>query len=379
MRAPHRGAPALLAGTALIGSFALSSPASAGYVVDKLVSDVPGEATFVDSSLVNAWGMAHSPTSPWWVSDAGTGVSTLYNGQGVKSALVVTVPPAPGGTPPSSPTGQVFNSSAGFILGNGTKASFIFATENGTIAAWNGGLGASAVTMVDSSASGAIYKGLAIGNNASGDFLYAADFHNAKVDVFDTNFAPTNLGGSFTDPTLPAGYAPFGIQNIGGNIYVTYAKQDALAEDEVAGAGFGYVDAFDADGNFVRRVASTATLNAPWGLALAPAGFGRFSNDLLVGNFGDGTINAFDALTDAFEGQLHGSSGAIAIDGLWGLGFGNGVNAGPANFLYFAAGIDDEAHGLFGDLRFVPEPSTLAIFGVGLLVVFGLRRRKARI
>jgi uncharacterized protein (TIGR03118 family) len=374
------GAQSLLAGFALVSLTLIAPlPAYAIYVQENLVSDVPGLATFTDSDLVNPWGMAHSATSPWWISNAGTGVSTLYDAQGVKNPnRIVTIPPPPGGAPPSAPTGQVFNASPGFVLNNGTKASFLFATEGGTLAGWNNGLGNNAVTVVDNSGADASYKGLAIGNNGTADFLYAADFHNAKVDVFDTNFAPATLGGSFTDPNLPAGYAPFGIQNILGNIYVTYALQDAAAADEVAGPGLGYVDEFDANGNLVRRFASAGSLNAPWGIALAPMDFGPFSGDLLVGNFGDGRINAFDPTTTAFLGQLHDMNGPLEIEGLWGIAFGNDGTAGLANVLYFTAGIDDEEHGLFGKVESVPEPSTLAILAVGLLGALRIRRRKAR-
>jgi uncharacterized protein (TIGR03118 family) len=207
---------------------------------------------------------------------------------------------------------------------------------------------------VDSSASGAIYKGLAIASTASGDRLYATNFHANRVEVFDGQFHPVISAGAFTDPTLPAGYAPFGIQNLGGTIYVTYALQDADAEDDVAGPGHGFVDAFDTNGNLIRRVASGDELNSPWGLALAPADFGAFSNDLLIGNFGDGRIHAFDPATLEARGPLHSADGPpIAIDGLWALSFGKGAanNAnGPANTLFFTAGPDGEQHGLFGTL-----------------------------
>ncbi len=333
----------------------------AAYVQTNLVSDIPGLGLITDPNLVNPWGMAYSATSPFWVSDNGTGLSTLYNGAGTPQALVVTIPPAPGGSGPSKPTGQVFNGGSGF-----NADRFIFATEDGTISGWRGALGTNAELLVDNSPGGAIYKGLAIGSNASGDFIYAANFHANSIDVFNSTFAPTNLSGLFLDPNLPAGYAPFNIQNLGGSLYVAYAQQDANAEDEIAGPGAGFVDVFDTDGVFLRRLISNGALDAPWGLALAPADFGLYSDDLLVGNFGDGLINAFDPLSGNFLGTLNGPGGTpISIDGLWALGFGNGSNA---NQLFFTAGLNDEANGLFGKLS-VPEPSTIFLLGLGLVAL----------
>jgi uncharacterized protein (TIGR03118 family) len=351
-------------------------PASANFIQINLVSNIPGHARVTDVSLVNPWGMASSATSPWWVADNGTGLSTLYNGNtGVKSALVVTIPPELNGTPPSAPTGLVFNNTTGFTLPTGGKSSFIFATENGTIAAWNGAQGTQALKMADQSSAGAVYKGLAIGSVGVANYLYATDFTNAKVQVFNTSFAPATVTGNFSDPNLPSGYSPFGIKNLGGKVYVTYAVQNG--DDELDGAGLGLVDVFDTDGNFLSRVASLGgELDAPWGLALAPSNFDIFSNDLLVGNFGDGTINAYDSTTFAFMGKLLDEQGnPISIDGLWDLGFGNGANGGDKHGLYFTAGPDDEANGLFGELH-VPEPFTVSVFGAGLVGAAVLRRRR---
>jgi uncharacterized protein (TIGR03118 family) len=257
---------------------------------------------------------------------------------------------------PGEPTGQVFNGGAQFVIPNVGPARFLFASEDGTISGWNPALvpNDQAVVVVPATADAPSFKGLAIDSNTAGTRLYAADFHNARVAVFDGSFAPVTTTGGFVDPNLPAGFAPFGIQMIGGRILVAYAMQDADAADEVAGAGLGFVDLYDLDGRLLARVASRGALNAPWGMALAPAGFGRFSGQLLVGNFGDGRINVFDATTFEPKGHLKGTDGhAIVVDGLWGIGFGNGANAGPANTLYFAAGPDDESHGLFGRLDWV--------------------------
>lgn len=322
-----------------------------------LVSDIPGLALHTDPDLVNPWGISHSPTSPFWVSDNGTGLSTLYNGAGTKQALVVTIPP-PAGSPAGTtakPTGQVFNSTADFVVTNGTTSAasrFIFATEDGTISGWNPTVDPThAILAVDNSASGAIYKGLASGANASGNFLYAANFHAGTIDVFDKDFHQVQLAGSFTDPDIHRGFAPFNIQNLGGKLYVTYAKQDADGEDDVAGPANGYVDIFDTNGNLLQRLATRGRLNSPWGLAFAPASFGAFAGDLLVGNFGDGRINIIDPVTGEFLDQLRDANNRpITIDGLWALIVGNGGNGGDVDKVYFTAGPNDEAHGLFGSL-----------------------------
>ena len=325
------------------------------YTVRKIFSDVPGEAEHTDPDLVNGWGMSHSAGSPWWVSDEGTDKSTLYRSTDggntwTKLSLVVTVP--------GGPTGQVFNSFLtsspnDFKVDAGTgllPSVFIFATETGSIYGWNG---VGTVAIQGAATPDAIYLGLAIGSVGSANYLYAANFHAGTVDVFNGTWGPGNLPGTFTDPSLPEDYKPFGIQNIGGVIYVAYALQNEDGDEEVPCEGCGYVNAFDTAGNFIERVASAGELNAPWGLAMAPANFGKFSGDLLVGNFGDGRIHAFHRGEDGWEerGVMKGTDHRpIEIDGLWGIGFGNGATAGPTNTLFFAAGPDDETHGLFGSI-----------------------------
>jgi uncharacterized protein (TIGR03118 family) len=357
-----------------------SSAASAGvggtYVQRNLVSNGALPAEHVDANLVNAWGITFRGASPWWVSDNGAGVSTLYDGEGVAqfgaTPLVVSVAGAAGA---GAPTGVVGNPGTGFEVSSGGAhgpAFFIFASEDGTISGWNPNVpppvppatrSTTTVVMVDDSSSdplgGAVYKGLAIASTEGGDRLYATDFRGGTVKVFDAAFAPVNLAGDFTDPSLPAGYAPFGIRVLGGTVYVTYALQDEDRRDDVAGKHHGFVNAFNTDGELVGRIASEGKLDSPWGLALAPAkGFGRFGGKLLVGNFGDGHIvgYAIDGKDASTEGgaYLAGPGGSITIDGLWGIGFGNGAAAGPTDALFFAAGPDDETDGLFGRIDFKP-------------------------
>lgn len=330
------------------------------YQQRNLVSDGAIPADHTDPNLVNPWGIAFTPFSFAWVADNATGKSTIYDGNGVPQPLVVTIPPASDTSGPSNPTGIVFNGSGDFVVHQGSAsgpARFIFATESGTLAAWSPDVDATnALLVMDNTASGAVYKGLAMAGNGTGLFLYATDFHNARIDVFDSDFQPTHLSGSFQDPAIPRGFAPFGIQNIQGNLYVTYAKQDADRHDDVPGRGFGFVNVFDADGHLLKRLISRGRLNAPWGLALAPAGFGRFSNRLLVGNFGNGLINAYDVATGEWVGQLHRPGGrALRIDGLWGLSFGNGVEHQHTHTLFFTAGPSDETHGLYGRIDAAPS------------------------
>lgn len=340
---------------------AYANPAAAQfYAQHNLVSDGAVSADLVDPSLVNAWGLVSSPTSPWWVSDNGTGVATLYNAskpQIAKVGLTVTIP---GG----APTGVVFNGGAGFVVsgaGSG-PARFIFASETGTISGWNPAAAATQA-IVEVPASSAVYKGLALANAANGDFLYATNFHEGTVDVFDSAFHRVDLPGAFTDNDLPAGYAPFGIRNIGGVLFVTYALQDADRHDDVPGMGHGFVDAYDTSGKLLARIASRGTLDSPWGLALAPDSFGTFGGDLLIGNFGDGRIHAYDLQHSRgngeaiFRGMLHAANGQpLQIDGLWALSFGNGAAAGPKDRLFFTAGPNGEADGLFGMLEPAPAP-----------------------
>jgi uncharacterized protein (TIGR03118 family) len=322
-----------------------------------LVSDQAGKAALQDANLVNPWGIALSPTAgAFWVSDNGKDVATLYTGDVAGStlkaaSLVVNIP---GG----APTGQVFNSTSDFVVTNGADskpAVFIFASEAGEITGWNPGVplpAPSTNAQVGVTVPGAVFKGVTIGTNATGNFLFATDFAHGKIDVFDKNYTPATLAGNFTDPHMQTGFAPFNIQNLGGTLYVTYAKQQAGSTDEAHGQGLGFVDAFDTNGNFLNRVVTRGQLNAPWGLAMAPASFGKFGGDLLVGNFGDGRIQAYDATTGGFRGTLKDANlKDIRIEGLWGLTFGNGVTAGDKGTLYFTAGTNDEADGLFGSLK----------------------------
>jgi uncharacterized protein (TIGR03118 family) len=352
---------ACLAASAMALLLATAAPARAqvsSYLVHNLVSDGFVTADHIDPNLVNAWGIAFNPTGPVWISDNGTNVSTLYDGLGNPLPLVVQIPGAGGNGTAGPPTGIVFNSTTGFEVSKANPSRFIFATEDGVIAGWAPAVDLThAIAMVDNSASGAVYKGLAIGAGGTGALLYASDFHNARVDVFDSKFAPVATAGGFADPDLPAGFAPFGIQAIAGDIYVAYAKQDDARHDDVKGAGLGFVDVFDANGHLVRHLVSRGRLNAPWGLALAPAAFGRFGGRVLVGNFGDGTINAYDLASGQFAGRLRNADRSpIRVDGLWGISFGNGFASQPADTLFFTAGPSAESHGLYGRIEAVSGP-----------------------
>ncbi len=319
------------------------------YNLYPLVSDGTAVAApLADASLINGWGLSATATSPWWTANNKANNSTLYTGTGSKNATVVAVAGGPTGTV-ANPSTTDFAVSQGSVSG---ASRFLFDTLGGQILGWTPTVNATnAVVAVDNSTGGAVYTGLATAN----DRLYAADFHNARVDSFDASFKP--LGLPFKDPNIAKGWAPFGIQALGGNIYVTYAQQDGSKKTAVPGGGNGYVDEFTPDGTLVARVASkgkpTAPLNAPWGLAMAPANFGAYSGDLLVGNFGNGRISAYQLRsTDnkwVYKGQVRVASGApITIDGLWAIAFGNGASAGPTNNLYFASGPTGGTHGLFG-------------------------------
>ena len=337
-------------------AFAHTNAGGGFYQQTNLTSNLPGLAKFTDPNLTNPWGISSAPGGPFWISDNGSGKSTLYDNHGAPQSLVVTIPSPTRGTT-GTPTGTVFNGdTTAFIVskkGVSGASIFLFDSEDGTISGWNQSVDAThAVLAVNNSSSGAVYKGLAIGTNSSGTFLYATNFHAGTIDVFDKKFAPAKLPGSFTDPYLPKGYAPFGIQNIAGKLYVTYAKQNAQKNGDVPGLGHGFVDVFDTNGHLIKHLVSQGQLDSPWGLALAGSSFGKFSHDLLVGNFGNGHINAFDPNTGAFLGQLTNQQGQpIVIDGLWSLLFGLGGQAGNPNQLFFTAGIHQEADGLFGMIQ----------------------------
>lgn len=355
--------------TFLIGAASVCCAAHAWgdsvYSQTNLVSNIPGMAAHTDPNLVNPWGISESGASPFWISDNGTGLTTLYNSTGTPQTLVVTIPNPAGGA--SAPTGQVFNGTGKFNADN-----FLFATENGTIAGWRGALGTNAETLFNNSGSGAVYKGVTLATNAQGSYILAADFHNGHIDVFPSSGAGS-LPGQFVDPTLPAGYAPFNVQNVNGQVFVTYAKQGTGA-DEVDGPGLGFVSVFDANGNFVKRIASNGSLNAPWGVAMAPANWGSVGGDLLVGNFGDGMINAY-SLDGTFAGTLMGADGnPLLNDGLWGLTFGNGGNGGSPDSLYVTAGLNGESDGLFAKIDPTPEPGTFVLLALGVPALLAWRR-----
>lgn len=330
-------------------------------------------AQITDPGLINAWGLSYAPAGPFWVSSNGKGTSVLYTVDPAtqataKQGLTVGIPGD------GSVTGQVFNGTSAF---NGD--AFLFVSEDGTFSGWRGALGTTAEILASPSPSN-LYKGLAIATVGTDRYAYAANFGSGAIDVYKGDAGAPNLTGKFLDPNLPAQFAPFNIQNLGDTLYVTYAQQVQGSDDEAHGQGLGYVDAFDLNGNLLRRVASQGTLDAPWGLATAPSSFGDIAGALLVGNFGDGTISAFDPSTSTFLGQLQTAGGSIlAIDGLWGLSVGNDANAGSSKAVYFTAGPGDESHGLFGALTVgaVPEPTSWMLMLLGFGVI-GARLRRGR-
>src|SRR5271165_3081871 len=342
------------------------------FTVNKLVGSDPSVgAAQTDPNLINPWGISESPASPFWISDNGSGMASIYSAtsSGVTTNVIppITIAVPPGQMPgTASPTGQVFNSfqsDGAFTLQDGSPATFLFATEDGTISGWNPAAGTQSVIAVDEANNpadgdealglGAVYKGLAIGAGDNGPLLFAANFRHGTVDTYDKNF---NLVNSFTDPNVPSGFAPFNVQVLDNKLFVTFAEQDAAKHDDVAGAGNGFVDEFDLNGKLMQRVASNGPLNSPWGLAIAPDSFGNLAGDLLVGNFGDGTIDAFNLKNDHFAGKLLGADGKpIVIGDLWALTPGNGGSGGDPNSIFFTAGVKDEAQGLFGSLT--PDPA----------------------
>jgi uncharacterized protein (TIGR03118 family) len=343
----------VLAGIAIGSTFALGGGPGNAYAVHGLVSDEQRRASQVDARLVNAWGLAASPTGPWWTSNEASATSTLYSGEGRKQLLTVSVE--------GGPTGIAYYGGKGFPVaaaGKSDPARFVYACEDGMLRAWTPtvpkGWSTEAVVVVDEAAEAAVFRGVAI----DGERVYATDFHNARVDVYDSAWRRARRAGAFRDSSIPAWYAPFGIQAIGGHLFVTYvARAPVNGNDSPTG---GYVDEFDRDGRLVAHVARKGALNAPWGLALAPRSFGRFGRDLLVGNFGDGRINAYrwTGTRWSYDGTLHNANGKpLVVNGLWALAFGNGGTAGPADTLFFASGPHDwlgetelGVHGLVGSI-----------------------------
>ncbi len=349
------------AGTGSSVSSATGAGSARAYTATPLVADTEIQGATIDPNLVNPWGIAYGPDTFFWIANNGTGTSTVYDGDGRPqpnaSPLVVNLPLPEGASDDTAkPTGLVYQGEDGYAAGTGgqnASARFIFATEEGTLL-WTPALGSDqAFIAVDASGDGAIFKGLTLVQRDDRSWLLAADFRNGVVRAYDSQFQPIDLGpGAFVDPDLPSGYAPFGIQRLGDFVYVTYALQDEDKEDDVAGEGNGYVSQFDPEGGFVARVASEGLLNAPWAVTRAPDDFGAFGGALLIGNFGDGTIHAFDR--ESFEplGVLQDENGeALVFDGLWGLTFGNGRQAGDTNTLYYTAGPNDESRGVFGKIE----------------------------
>ena len=368
----------------MAGSLALLLPTAGFSDVDftqtNILSDLPGVANSQDltGNLTNPWGIAFSGTSPIWVADNGTGLATIYNAAGTSLIPPVTIPPPGGQTFTAAPDGIIFNGNSSAFGGS----HFIFSAEDGTISAWTSGTNATLEVDNYDNGTGAVYKGLASGVDGTRTLLYASNFRNGTIDVFDSNFKPTTVGGSFSDPTIPAGYAPFNVENINGLLYVTYALQNAAKHDDVAGLGNGFVRVYNTDGVLQSGFnISNGLLDSPWGLALAPAGWGSFGGDLLVGNFGNGQINVYNPTNGAFIGTVDGTGGTPLInEGLWGLAFANGAFGTSTNELLFTAGIPLtpggalENHGLFGSIQPVPEPGYFGVLGLGAGALLWRRR-----
>ena len=350
----------------LLGVVCPSLSAGTIYLQTNLVSDVPGVATTLDPNLKNPWGVSFSPTSPFWVSDQGTGLATLYDGAGNIVPLVVTIPSI---SFPSGPTGQVFNGTTSFNLPNGSPAHFLFDTLDGQLLGWNGGTTALNVATTP----GALYTGLTLANAGGANYLYAAD-NTGHINVFDTNFTnvtSTTFAGKFVDPNALPGFNPFNIQNIGGNVYVTYANVNSMG----VGQPGGFVDEFDSSGNFLKRIATNGSLYAPWGITLAPSQFGSLGGDLLIGQFGDGQILAYDPTTDAFLGTLDGRNGMPIVNPfLWALEFRTGGKNVNTDALYFTAGYNNQLDGLFGEITPAPEPGTITLLLAAMGSLGGLHR-----
>lgn len=341
------------------------SPTS-DYVAHYLVSDGALAADYVDTNLIDPWGIIFAPNSPVLVINKGTQTGTMYDGNGVKQSTTITFPSGANGA--ANPTGGVYNGTSDFVVsknGVSAPANYVFDGEGGTITAWSNSVSSNPMIVYDDGTGGAVYKGLAIASVGNQNYVYASDFHNSKVDVFNGSFMKVTTHGNFTDPNIPSGYAPFGIQNIGGNIIVTFAQQTAPDNRlNNTGAGLGYVDMFDVSGNLIKRIATQGPLNAPWGVVMAPSNFAGFSNMLLIGNFGDGRINAYDINMGNFMGTLADKNGTpVQVPGMWGLAFGNGAASQPTNTLYFASGINKGNDGVYG--RIPAQSSSTSSGGSG--------------
>jgi uncharacterized protein (TIGR03118 family) len=347
---------------ALFGALAGSLSAANAYLVHNLVADQPGIADHTDPNLVNPWGNGFSAGSPFWIGDNGTGLSTLYDGTGTPSSTVVEIPAAGGGT--NGPvSGVIVNSvTTAFLLAAGKQSQFMFCSEDGVISGWNSSVDAThAKVLLDNSKNNAVYKGLAMGSTTAGPVLFVANFNSGKVEVYDANMNPIVNAGAFTNPAVPAAFAPFNIQVMNGKVFVVYAMPDAEKHDDVAGPGNGYVSVYDMSGNLLQSLIAAGNLNSPWGLAIAPATFGDFGGALLVGNFGDGKINAYNLTTGALMGTMNDREGnPIIIPGLWSINFGNGSRSDAAT-LYFTAGPNDESDGLLGSVQAAPAFTTAGI------------------